>query len=99
MYNKYNKTPRNGGRSVDLTPQKRHPKDTRPPAFMPFDVGLRIFRKNVEKAGILKELSAREFYEKPTAARKRKKAMAVKRQQKKLLTANPFNPRRRNKFS
>ena len=95
----YNKTRRNGGRSVDLTPQKRHPKDTRPATAMPFDVGLRIFRKNVEKAGILKELSAREFYEKPTAARKRKKAIAVKRHQKKLLTANPFNPRRRNKFS
>ena len=78
----YNKTPRNGGRSVDLTPQKRHPKDKRPPSFMPFDIALRKFRKNVESAGIIKELRAREFYEKPTAVRKRKMAAAIKRAHK-----------------
>ena len=78
----YNK--KNGGRSVDLTPQKRHPKDKRPPSAMPFDIGLRKFRKNVEKAGIIQELRAREFYEKPTSKRKRKKAEAVKRHQKKI---------------
>jgi small subunit ribosomal protein S21 len=78
----YNK--KNGGRSVDLTPQKRHPKDKRPPSAMPFDIGLRKFRKNVESAGIIKELRAREFYEKPTSKRKRKKAEAVKRHQKKI---------------
>jgi|TARA_B110000971_G_scaffold145282_1_gene148447 small subunit ribosomal protein S21 len=96
----YNKTPRNGGRSVDLTPQKRHPKDKRPPSFMPFDIALRKFRKNVESAGIIKELRAREFYEKPTSKRKRKKAEAVKRHQKKLSSElNTFNARgRRNKI-
>mgnify|MGYP001071981361 CR=1 FL=1 len=78
----YNK--KNGGRSVDLTPQKRHPKDKRPPSAMPFDIGLRKFRKNVESAGIIKELRAREFYEKPTSKRKRKKAEAIKRHQKKI---------------
>ena len=51
---------------------------------MPFDIGLRKFRKNVESAGIIKELRAREFYEKPTSKRKRKKAEAVKRHQKKI---------------
>jgi len=96
----YNKSIRNGGRSVDLTPQKRHPKDKRPPSAMPFDIGLRKFRKNVESAGIIKELRAREFYEKPTSKRKRKKAEAIKRHQKKpsseLVT---FNARgRRNKI-
>jgi small subunit ribosomal protein S21 len=96
----YNKSIRNGGRSVDLTPQKRHPKDKRPPSAVPFDIGLRKFRKNVEKAGILKELSAREFYEKPTAKRKRKKAMAIKRHQKKISSEQrTFNGRgRRNKI-
>ena len=79
-----NYTKKNGGRSVDLTPQKRHPKDKRPPSAMPFDIGLRKFRKNVESAGIIKELRAREFYEKPTSKRKRKKAEAVKRHQKKI---------------
>ena len=32
----------------------------------------------VEKAGVLTELRRREFYEKPTQERKRKKAAAVK---------------------
>ena len=42
------------------------------------------FRKLVEHAGIKKEMRRREFYEKPTAERKRKSAAAVKRHQKKL---------------
>jgi small subunit ribosomal protein S21 len=90
----------NGGRSVDLTPQKRHPKDKRPATAMPFDIGLRKFKKNVESAGILKELRAREYYEKPTSKRKRKKAEAIKRHQKKLsLELVTFNARgRRNKI-
>ena len=37
-----------------------------------------------EKAGILSEVRSREFYEKPTQERKRKKAAAVKRTQKKV---------------
>jgi small subunit ribosomal protein S21 len=45
----------------------------------PFDVALRRFKRAVEKTGLLTELRAREFYEKPTAERKRKKAAAVKR--------------------
>jgi small subunit ribosomal protein S21 len=96
----YNKSIRNRGRSVDLTPQKRHPKDKRPPSAMPFDIGLRKFRKNVESAGIIKELRAREFYEKPTSKRKRKKAEAIKRHQKKLASELvTFNARgRRNKI-
>ncbi len=51
----------------------------------PFDVALRRFKRSCEKAGILAEVRRREFYEKPTAVRKRKAAAAVKRHQKKLL--------------
>ena len=43
---------------------------------MPFDVALRKFKKAVEAAGIIQEVRKREFYEKPTAKRKRKKAEA-----------------------
>lgn len=50
----------------------------------PFDVALRRFKRSVEKVGLLTELRAREFYEKPTAERKRKLAAAVKRQSKRL---------------
>jgi len=50
----------------------------------PFDVALRRFKRTIEKAGIITELRAREFYEKPTAERKRKKAAAVKRHFKRI---------------
>lgn len=51
----------------------------------PFDVALRRFKRGCEKAGVLSEVRRRQFYEKPTAERKRKHAAAVKRQQKKLF--------------
>jgi small subunit ribosomal protein S21 len=51
----------------------------------PFDVAMRRFKRACEKAGILSEVRRREFYEKPTAERKRKAAAAVKRQMKKVF--------------
>ena len=39
--------------SVSLKPRRRHPKDKRPAEPMPFDVALRKFRKQVERAGII----------------------------------------------
>ena len=78
-----NKNKQINGRTVDLRPGPRHPKDRRPPQDMPFDIALRKFRKQIEKAGIVKELRAREFYEKPTAKRKRKAAEGRKRWLKK----------------
>jgi small subunit ribosomal protein S21 len=50
----------------------------------PFEVALRRFKRTIEKTGLLTELRAREFYEKPTAERKRKLAAAVKRHHKRL---------------
>ncbi len=50
----------------------------------PFDVALRRFKRTCEKAGLLAEVRRREAYEKPTMERKRKKAAAVKRHQKKV---------------
>lgn len=47
-----------------------------------FDAALRRFKRACEKAGVLTELRRREFYEKPTQERKRKKAAAVKRHMK-----------------
>ena len=41
----------------------------------PFEVALRRFKRTIEKS---------EFYEKPTAERKRKKAAAIKRHYKRL---------------
>ncbi|EQD76694.1 Ribosomal protein S21 [mine drainage metagenome] len=48
-----------------------------------FDAALRRFKRACEKAGILSELRRREFYEKPTQERKRRRAAAVKRHIKK----------------
>lgn len=50
----------------------------------PFEVALRRFKRSCEKAGIVTELRRREFYEKPTQERKRKKAAAVKRSAKRV---------------
>jgi small subunit ribosomal protein S21 len=50
----------------------------------PFEVAMRRFKRSVEKTGLLTELRAREFYEKPTTERKRKQAAAVKRHYKRI---------------
>ena len=48
------------------------------------DFALRRFKRSCEKAGVFSEVRRRQCYEKPTAVRKRMKAAAVKRQQKKV---------------
>lgn len=50
----------------------------------PFDIALRRFKRACEKAGVLSEARRREYYEKPTEARKRRAAAAVKRNHKRL---------------
>jgi small subunit ribosomal protein S21 len=45
---------------------------------------LRKFKKKIADSGKLQELRDREFYEKPTTARKKAKAQAKRRWQKKL---------------
>ncbi len=49
-----------------------------------FDAALRRFKRACEKAGILSELRRREYYEKPTQERTRKRAAAIKRHMKKM---------------
>ena len=50
----------------------------------PVDVAIRRFKRACEKAGVLSDVRKREFFEKPTQERKRKRAAAVKRHLKKL---------------
>ncbi len=82
--------------SIDLrsTPNK-NPRDKRPPREMPFDVALRKFKKAVERAGTLQKVREKEFYEKPTAKRKRKKAEAISRTKKAERSSSNFQPRRK----
>ena len=48
-----------------------------------FDVALRRFKKQVEKAGVMFELRRREYYEKPSIRKKKKTIAARKRALKK----------------
>jgi small subunit ribosomal protein S21 len=50
----------------------------------PFEMALRRFKRTCEKAGVLAETRRREYYEKPTQERKRKRAAAVKRHLRRL---------------
>jgi len=49
-----------------------------------FEKALRKFKKKVTESGLLQDLREREFYEKPTTARKKAKNAAKRRWQKKL---------------
>lgn len=45
---------------------------------------IRKFKKKIQNTGLLLDLRAKEFYEKPTSVRKRKKAQAKARWRKQL---------------
>ena len=45
----------------------------------PFEIALRRFKKQCEKAGIISEVRKRQFYEKPSIKRKKKSLAAKKR--------------------
>ena len=49
----------------------------------PFEVAMKRFKKQCEKAGILSELKRREYYDKPSIRKKKKAAAARKRAIKK----------------
>ena len=44
----------------------------------PFEIALRRFKKQCEKAGIISEVRKRQYYEKPSI-RKKKKSLAAKK--------------------
>jgi len=50
----------------------------------PFEIALRRFKKQCEKAGILSEVRKREHYEKPSVKRKKKALAARKRALKRM---------------
>lgn len=47
-----------------------------------FDSALRLFSRKIKREGLMRELRAREFYEKPSVVRRRKAAEAVSRLRK-----------------
>lgn len=48
------------------------------------DKALRKFKKKVAESGLMQQLREREFYEKPTTARKKAKSQAVMRWKRKI---------------
>ena len=70
----------------------RFNKEKRP---LTFEQMMRRFKKKVERDGLLKELRKREFYEKPAAKRRRKKAEGRKRWEKKIRTEKAMMESRR----
>ena len=50
----------------------------------PFEIAMKRFKKQCEKAGILSELKRREYYDKPSVRKKKKAAAARKRALKKM---------------
>jgi small subunit ribosomal protein S21 len=50
----------------------------------PFEIAMKRFKKQCEKAGILSELKRREYYDKPSVRKKKKAAAARKRALKKI---------------
>lgn len=50
------------------------------------DKALRKFKKKIMDSGLLNDLRAREFYEKPTTERKRKKNQAKRRWERQLAS-------------
>jgi small subunit ribosomal protein S21 len=50
------------------------------------DRALRKLKKKVANAGIVRELKEREYYEKPSERRRKEKARAIKRWEKKIST-------------
>jgi small subunit ribosomal protein S21 len=50
-----------------------------------FDSALRRFRRLVDRAGTVTDVRKKEFYEKPTWEKKRKKQAAVKRTHKEMM--------------
>ena len=57
-----------------------------------FDKALRIFNKKVQNSGLIREVREREHFEKPSEKRKKAKAMAKKRWQKKVQAVELRDP-------
>lgn len=61
-----------------------------------FEAALRRFKRAVEKSGVLTEVRRREFFESPSELKKRAKASAIKRANKKRRTSGRVEDMRRH---
>lgn len=71
------------------------PHSTRKHDHESFEAIFKRWKRAVEKDGLIQELRGREFFEKPSMVRKRAKAAAVKRNQRRVQEErNKMNPKR-----
>ena len=56
-----------------------------PRANEPFEITMKRFKNLVDKTDIIRTYCDKQFYEKPSIVRKRNKALAIKRHQRKLV--------------
>ena len=66
---------------------KKHPNKSRAqkvPKVIPFEVLMKRFKKATERSGIIQEVKKREFFEKPTWKKRRKKKEAIARHKRSL---------------
>jgi len=61
----------------------------------PFERLMRRFKRAIEKSDLMNELRKREYYEKPTVTRKRAKAAAIKRWERKQSEMNTGGAKKR----
>ena len=59
------------------------------------DRAMRTLKKKLQKEGLLKELKQRQFFEKPSAKKARKKAEGIKRYQRNLKKKQESGQRRK----
>ena len=48
------------------------------------DQAMRVLKKKLQKEGVLREIKSRQYFEKPSAKKARKKAEGIKRYQRNL---------------
>jgi small subunit ribosomal protein S21 len=81
--------------------QKDRPKAGGKQVIVEYDnveQALRKFKKKIQNSGLIDDIKKKEFFEKPTNARKIAKAMAVKREKKRQATElGPRGPRSRRR--
>lgn len=58
-----------------------------------FEKAFRKFKKKVQNSGVLEEARRRQYYEKPSAIRKRKRGAAIARHRKKIEKEAIIKPR------
>ena len=74
--------------------QRKHfDKTNRKPTPLTFDQLFQKFKRKVEQSGILEEVSAREYYEKPSAKRRRKRKEAIRKEKLRFEASSNLSQR------